>query len=398
MMLFFCKALAVALFLHGAQPAQNAGVTVSGHVTAGEATRSRVMRVAFTAAGAEATTTLVDSDGSFDFSNVKPGSYTAIAFAATSVSAPMTLTVGTADITDLAIRLPDPKPIKGRITVQGNLPGSVPLPRVAFFLPPLAGIPVSSATVAVNAQPDGSFTVALPVGERQIGLASGSIPPGYKLTSFAYGTTDLLKNPLRAAATDTAELQLTFDAGGITLVKVSGRVGNLITTHGVRVVLMHPTFGSVEAPVGPDGSFLFPKVMPGSYVARLSLSGLTAGSPVTVADHDVTDVIITYPRVFIVSGHVLIEGSAADSAPALVIEAKDPKDAKPGATATATTIGNLIMLNVKDGEYNISVRSVPAGYQLKSITYGTTDLQKAPLKIDGPATWEIIVRLAASPK
>jgi hypothetical protein len=56
------------------------------------------------------------------------------------------------------------------------------------------------------------------------------------------------------------------------------------------------------------------------------------------------------------------------------------------------------MLNLKDGEYNISVRNIPAGYQVKSIMYGTFDLQKVPLKIDGPVTWEIIVRLAAAPK
>jgi hypothetical protein len=389
--------LAAALVIQQAQPAQNPGVTVSGHVTADEATKSRVMRVALTASGGEATTSIVDSDGSFDFSDVKPGSYNAIAFAATSVSATRTLTVGTADITDLTLNLPPPKTIKGKITVQGNLPGNVPLPRVAFSLPPLPGIPASSATVGVNAQPDGSFTVTLPVGERQIGLASGSIPPGYKLASFTYGTTDLLKNPLRAAATDTAELQLTFDAGGVTLVKVSGKVNNLITTHGVRVVLMHPTFGSIESSVSSDGSFLFPKVMPGNYVARLSLSGLSAGTQVTVADHDVADVVITYPRAFIVSGHVLIEGGGTAPAPSFVLEAKDTKPGA-GSPTTGASINNLIMMNMKDGEYNVSVRDIPAGYRLKSITYGTTDLQKAPLKIDGPATWEIIVRLTASPK
>jgi hypothetical protein len=392
--------LAAALVIQQAQPARNPGLTVSGHVTADEATKSRVMRVALTASGGETTTSLVDSDGSFDFSDLKPGSYTAIAFAATSMSAPRTLTVGTADITDLTLNLPPPKTIKGKITVQGNLPGTVPLPRVAFFLPPLPGIAASSATVGVNAQPDGSFTATLPVGERQIGLAAGSIPPGYKLASFTYGTTDLLKNPLRAAATDTAELQLTFDAGGIALVKVSGRVNNLITTHGVRVVLMHPTFGSLESSVGSDGSFLFPKVMPGNYVARLSLSGLSAGTQVTVADHDVADVVITYPRAFIVSGHVLIEGGGVggtDPAPSFVLEAKDTKPGA-GSPTTGASINNLIMMNMKDGEYNVSVPNIPAGYQLKSITYGTTDLQKAPLKIDGPATWEIIVRLTASPK
>ncbi len=53
------------------------------------------------------------------------------------------------------------------------------------------------------------------------------------------------------------------------------------------------------------------------------------------------------------------------------------------------------MLNVKDGEYNIAIRDVPSAYQVKSVMYGTTDLQKQPLKIDGPVTWEIIVRLAA---
>jgi hypothetical protein len=397
-MLFLSKALVAILLLQQAPPARNPDVSVSGRVTADEATRSRVIRVALTGAGAiEALTTVVDSDGSFEFSKVKPGSYTAIAFAATSVSAPMTLTVGTADMTDLTIRLPEPKPIKGRITVQGNLPGSVPLPRVAFFLPPLPDIPVSSATVALNAQPDGSFTAVLPVGERQIGLAAGSIPPGYKVTSFTYGNTDLLKNPLRVAAADTAELQLAFDTGGITLVKVSGQVANLITTHGVRVVLTHPTFGSLEAPVNTDGSFLFPRVMPGSYLARLSLSGLTAMNQVTVADHDVTDVVLRYPRTFIVSGHVLIEGSGSDPAPSFILEAKDTKPGA-GPPTTGASINNLVMMNVKDGEYNVTVRDIPAGYQLKSITYGTTDLQKAPLMIDGPATWEIIVRLMASPK
>src|SRR6516225_11750922 len=111
-MLFLCKALIVALLFQQAQPARNPGVTVSGHVTADEATRSRVMRVALTESGGETTTSLVDSDGSFDFSDVKPGSYTAIAFAATSVSAPRTLTAGTADITDLTLNLPPPKTIQ----------------------------------------------------------------------------------------------------------------------------------------------------------------------------------------------------------------------------------------------------------------------------------------------
>jgi hypothetical protein len=39
------------------------------------------------------------------------------------------------------------------------------------------------------------------------------------------------------------------------------------------------------------------------------------------------------------------------------------------------------------------VSNVPAGYAVKSVRYGTLDLQKEPIKVDGPITWEIVVRL-----
>ena len=162
--------LAAVLFVQGTQPAQ-ATVTVSGRVIADQATKSRVIRVAMSSSsGGEALTTVVDSDGTFEFSKVPAGTYTARAFAATSLAPPIAVTVGAADVTDLTIRLPEPKGINGRITVQGSLTSNVPMPRAAFLLAPLAGIPTSSATLPANAQPDGSFRISLPQGERQINL------------------------------------------------------------------------------------------------------------------------------------------------------------------------------------------------------------------------------------
>jgi len=173
-------------------------------------------------------------------------------------------------------------------------------------------------------------------------------------------------------------------------VNVSGRVTGLLTTTGVRVVLMSQVLPSIESPVSGDGSFSFIGVIPGNYTARLSLSGLSNGTGVTVRNQDVKDLVITYPRDFIVTGHIIVEGGAATSPPDVMLEAKSSA----GITRRSDTINNsVIMFNLKDGEYNIAPRSIPAGYQLKSIVYGTTDLQKAPLKIDGPVTWEIIVRL-----
>jgi hypothetical protein len=264
------------------------------------------------------------------------------------------------------------------------------MPRVAFALAPLAGIPASSVNIPANVQPDGSFKVTLPAGERQISLAANTIPPGYKVGAFTYGTTDLTKNPLRVAATDTAELRVTFDASAIVPVRVSGRVNGLLTTQAVRVVLQNAVFGGLEASVSPDGSFVFPKVIPANYTARLSLSGLSAGRTIAVGDRDVTDVVIEYPRDFVVTGHTIVEGGGNGPVPDVVLVAKNAA----GVSRTSTNANTgVLILNVKDGEYNVSLRSVPAGYQLKSMTYGTTDLQKAPLKIDGPVTWEIIVRL-----
>ena len=43
---------------------------------------------------------------------------------------------------------------------------------------------------------------------------------------------------------------------------------------------------------------------------------------------------------------------------------------------------------------SISVRNIPEAHRLKSITYGNVDLQKEPLRLDGPAFWDIVVRLA----
>ena len=328
----------------------------------------------------ETLTAPVQSDGSFEFPKVLPGIYDVRTLPVTVLSAGSTLTVGPTDVTNFQLRTPQPREIKGRILIQGD----VPMPRLAFS--------VGGATVPANPQPGGSFTIALPEGERQISIVPTSVPAGYTLTSFTYGTTDLLKNPLRVAAGDNAQLNVAFNATSVMPVNVRGRVTGLLTKKGVRVVLWSPLLASVEASVNPDGSFSFSKILPGNYAARLSLSGLSVATAITVGTQDVKDVVINYPREFVVTGHVIVEGgghrrSTASSA---------GSETGSGRPVTANVSGNgVIMLNVKDGEYNIAIRDVPSAYQVKSIMYGTTDLQKQPLKIDGPVTWEIIVRLAA---
>jgi hypothetical protein len=362
-------------------------VKVGGRVNANVGTTPTNVTMSSAVVG-DILTAAVMPDGSFDFDRVLPGSYTALASTGNEVSAPVNVTVASADVTNLEIRMPRPKEVRGRIVVQGNLP----MPRVMFSIAPTGvdGAALRPINLPANPQQDGSFSISLPEGERQITIVTGSLPQGYSLASFTYGATDLLKNPLRVAMTDNAELRVTFNAAGVNRVNVSGRVTGLLTTTGVRVVLMSPVLPSIESPVGADGSFSFTGVIPGNYTARLSLSGLSNGTGVTVRTQDVKDLVINYPRDFIVTGHIIVEGGGATVPPDVMLEAKNAA----GMTRRSDTVNNgVIVFNLKDGEYSIAPRSIPAGYQLKSIMYGTTDLQKVPLKIDGPVTWEIIVRL-----
>ncbi len=184
-------------------------------------------------------------------------------------------------------------------------------------------------------------------------------------------------------------------AGAQNPVNVSGRVVNLLRTDGVRVVLARPMERSFETKVQPDGSFAFSNVPPGNYIARLSLSGVAAGRLLTVGDKDLTDVVITYPRRFIVAAHVLVEGEGPASAalPEITLEARDSREPAAAPVTSSSNNNGILLFNLKDGEYKVFLPKVPPGYELKSIMYGPIDVQKAPFKIDGPVTWELVVRL-----
>ena len=252
-----------------------------------------------------------------------------------------------------------------------------------------------SVSVPLTVGSDGSFKINLPEGERQLSLAPGSVPAGYALESFMYGSTDVLRNTVRIAANDTSEIAITFDATGVTPRNVSGFVRNLLTTQGVRVVLQGGTLGTgVESPIAADGSFSFKDIPPGNYSARLSLSGLVVSTSVRVDNKDVTNVIINHPRRFVVAAHVVVDGDTGEApAPPVTLEARHTSGQVVTSSVISSSSGGPMQMQLMDGDHKISLASIPTGYVLKSLRYGTTDLRESPLKVDGPITWEIIVRL-----
>ena len=273
------------------------------------------------------------------------------------------------------------KDVTGRVSVEPGVqfPSSFTLP-----LTPAAPTPL-----IIRPQIDGTFRLRLPPGEYRVG-APLRLPPGYSIQSMVYGGVDLLRNPLKIASNDSAELHISLTLTGPSpAVSVSGRVTGIAPGDVHRISLRESTVSggelsaALETSVAADGSFTFPKVLPGNYIVYQRLLVVT---PVTVGNNDVTGLIVARPKDILVAAHVIAEG--AQTTPNIVLESKGP------AGATQNRGGGSIVLNMGIGENAISVSSIPEGYRLKSITYGDIDLQKEPLKLDGPAVWDIIVRLA----
>ena len=108
------------------------------------------------------------------------------------------------------------KEVTGRVSVE---PG-VQFPS-SFTLPLTAG---TTTSLTNRPQIDGSFRLQLPPGEFRVG-APGRLPPGYSLQSIEYGGVDLLRNPLKIASNDSAELVIGLALSGPSpAVSVSGRV------------------------------------------------------------------------------------------------------------------------------------------------------------------------------
>jgi hypothetical protein len=381
-------------------------VTVSGRVIGGTPVNVSMNGTAM----AETLNATVGPNGAFEFPRVLPGNYTVRILPAVALVPVTPLTVGSTNVTNVELRIPATKEVSGRVITRGNVPaprltlslapvGAQPAPTGPQTLSIINGVitPTAAGTVSIptNTGPDGLFKVTLPEGERAISILPSSIPAGFVIDSFTYGSVDLKTNPIRVATNDTSEITISVDATQVRPRSISGKALGLLTTQGVRVVLQGGTLGTgVESPVAPDGSFGFTDILPGNYQIRLSLSGPTISTSVRVDNQDVTGVTITFPRRFFVAAHVVVDGdTGAAPAPRVTLEATGAT----GTTVTATTIaqstGGPMQLALPDGDHRISVRNIPDGYILKSLRYGTTDLQESPLKIDGPITWEIIVRL-----
>jgi hypothetical protein len=359
---------------------------------------------------------VVRPDGSFEFPKVYSGNYTA------HLSVPVAnlgqlsvdVKVMNSDVTGVDFVIPRVKEISGRIVLEGQ--GAMPQLNI-----PLTGNSAQAAgfspgpvqVININPQSDGTFKVTLPEGERQVTLPT-ELPSGYAIKAFTYGSTDLMRNPLKVTVADDAEFRLSISTPNRPPVKVSGKVtgldANPYARGPIRVSMNALGYASsLDAVVGADGSFEFPKVFPGNYTARLSLSLPTIGplsTNVNVAGTDVTGIEIVVPRVKEIIGRVVLESRGP--MPQFTIPLVPQSVVAPNRFGSnmGYTPGS-ILLNVypqADGTFRVMLpegersagqpMGLPPGYAPKSLTYGSTDLMSAPMKVSAADTAELRVTLA----
>jgi hypothetical protein len=197
--------------------------------------------------------------------------------------------------------------------------------------------------------------------------------------------------PQSPAATPLESLQK-YPVGGSV---VSGRVRS---THGkfqpgfVRTVTLTPEpkssllrpapslgdpAAALEASVGPDGTFEFRSIPPGTYTLRtLPIAPGTTGLSLDVARKNIREIEVVVPFQVEISGRVLNLGRIFGTHP--VVQADQ------GSFTMATTVldDGTFKLKLTEGENRISISRLPPSFLVKSITFGEEDVMQSSLNVD----------------
>jgi hypothetical protein len=244
--------------------ASNPWVSISGKITGIDAAASP-LRVSLEGTVTSAIETPIGPDGSFTFSSaLRDTTYTARIEPPIGAAPVPRLAVADQDITDVIIDVPRRRDVVIATAIEGG--GAIP-----GFVLRLAGT-TSVVQVTVTADHAGRFTASLPEDERRVQLTG--LPFGYVLKSMTYGSSDLLKTPLRVFGTPAGtEVRVTLAADpGAPFTGVRGRISGLAADVRPPRLVLWPVaaIGSYETAITPDGTFDIPRIPQGIYTPALT--------------------------------------------------------------------------------------------------------------------------------
>jgi hypothetical protein len=384
--------------------------------------------VAVTLSGESFHNTNTDSQGRFEFTGIPAGYYRL----ATSGPTEQAVLVRETDIKNIELRVPPPKKIvRGRFMVEGGYA----LPLVALTIRPSldAGPPfvqpytlwsAANASNRLGLDSDGRFRLELPEGRHRLRADTSE---GYLVKSIRYGSTDLMREPLKLDSTPDEVVVTLTTLPAVAWTKVAGAVsGRQNIKEPVSVRLSNDrTKHEVEIAPKADGKFEFPKVLPGIYSISLTPAVAAASTtPITVDGRKIAIVNLKIPAQRNVALQIESENGnlstnlrlvlrlnrfeaytmylnapmvLRSSSPSRCIEdsCSNPPEktlGSPSFVSSSHTDGKYV-LKLPEGEYSVELEGVPRTHELLSISYGNADLLQEPLRVDGDETKSIVVKL-----
>jgi len=388
--------------------ASSVGATVSGRVVypPGQSVPAN-LKVSLVGPQRPAPESVVNADGSFEVPRVRPENYT--------LRVPpwaTTVIVGDLDISGVDIEVP--YNVAGNIVVENG----GPLPSLSLsFTSTRPGVEPQSVTLS----PAGAFSSQLTPGDYRFSVSG--IPPGYSLQSITAGPVDLLANPLKVVTGNPpAPINVMLGvASPPPWVKVSGKVGGPGFVGGPRypfTLTGKRLLAPIQSLLSAEGAFELSRVLPGDYTLRVNTAPVRTVE-VHVGNVDLSGVEIAIPVMKEVTARITIDGQQQGGfAPPPAIAANPGTlgnnmvyffSSGPPASlelalidASGTTL--TVATRQADGTFRVSlpegertVRAEVAGYSVKSLSYGTTDLLKESLlKVSSADSAQVQMTLAPS--
>ena len=328
----------------------------------------------------------VAPDGSFVFHSVPPGSYSLSASdAGAMLWNASSIVVRDKDITGVRVSAALFVQLNGWVEVEG----AGPLPRIALELRGKSG--KTQAGIGII-QESGVAIMNVPAGDYRVAVKD--VPPEYRVESFTYGNTNLLKKAVNfTGSVQRFMLKLSL-AQPSNLRRIRGRVvgvENISTTpYGAatsHVTLSGPSLlSSMQIQIEKDGSYQFSNVRTGNYTLQ---AGHSEPVSVVVADKDIQNLDLLVPAMRQLRGRVVV----ADGGPVPMFEVSFVRDSKFIAYGTSRAPGTFDAF-LSEGESRIRVSRFPTDiYEIQAITFGSSDLLSDPLRVSGSDLPEIVVTL-----
>ena len=216
----------------------------------------------------------------FEFVRVPAGSFSLSLFPPPPGFQPIGVTVVDKDVSGLELRLPSTRTVTGRLAIEGG--GPLPAGLLSFS----TAFNQIRATVA----PDGSFRAV--VHEARHLIETAGLPVGYHISSVRIGSTDASKGVVVEKG-DVSGIVVTLGVSR-PLPSVRGRVTGLPNRSpgtGIALELRgRHLLAPLTALLQADGSFDFPKVLPGLYEASVTGAAGFAPRPFVVTNESLSNI------------------------------------------------------------------------------------------------------------